>query len=112
MSQTLEAEVVEIDGKPPEPLHSRRPKPAEADRARSPFASFRSFDVPRSFRVTFDRRWWPVWLLLGLVIGILALALGLIAAIGLGLLSVCRLLTRRVVGSSLHRPSQTLRQRP
>lgn len=53
---TLEAEVLEIDGSPAPPREQAPPKRAE--------------DAWRSMRgrvVRLDRRWWPLWILLGIV---------------------------------------------
>ena len=68
MPETLEAEIIEIDGKPP--------PASEAD----PAGSFRR-EPPRWF--VLDRRWWPLWILLGafaLVVGVFAGAIYLVFA--------------------------------
>ena len=54
MPETIEAEVLEIDGSPPPPPREAEPEPA-----------WKSFPG-KVFRL--DRRWWPLWLLLGIVV--------------------------------------------
>lgn len=49
MPETLEAEIIEIDGRPPP---RSEPEPRGFHDA-----------MPRVLR--FDRRWWPLWILLG-----------------------------------------------
>jgi hypothetical protein len=67
--ETIEAEVLEINGGPPP-----QPQPAGAGRAE------RVRDAMRGKLVRLDRRWWPLWLLLGLVLGLVFLVIGLVAA--------------------------------
>ena len=62
MPETLEAEVIAIDGKPPEPT----PEPRDPRRTQG----HRAFHGFRGRVVKLDRRWWPLWLLLGLVFGV------------------------------------------
>ena len=64
MPETLEAEIVEIDGKPP-PRPEPRPEP-------------RGFGdgIPRVLRL--DRRWWPLWVLLGGVIVVAGAVFGVV----------------------------------
>jgi hypothetical protein len=67
--ETIEAEVLEINGGPPP-----QPEPAGAER------SARRWDAMRGKVVRLDRRWWPLWLLLGLVLGLVFLVVGLFVA--------------------------------
>jgi hypothetical protein len=56
---TIEAEVLEIDGSPaPSPP---QPRPSAQSRAEEAWRSMRGRVI------TFDRRWWPLWILLGIV---------------------------------------------
>ncbi|MFM2243896.1 MAG: hypothetical protein RLZ97_2752 [Verrucomicrobiota bacterium] len=72
MPETLEAEVIAIDGKPPEPApEPRDPRHTQGHRA------FHGF---RGRVLQLDRRWWPLWLLLGLVFGVFIIAFLILAA--------------------------------
>lgn len=62
MPETIEAEVLEIDGEAPAPS-------AEAPRR-----------GPRQFAVRLDRRWWPLWTVLAVVGVALMLTVGTILA--------------------------------
>ncbi len=64
MPETIEAEVLEIDGSPPPPPREPEPEPA--------WKSMRG----KVFRL--DRRWWPLWLLLGIVVFAFVAVFGLI----------------------------------
>ncbi|BCX49412.1 hypothetical protein HAHE_33200 [Haloferula helveola] len=68
MPETIEAEVIEIDGKPPEPA-------AAADDSASGGA-WGGFGRFRTLKL--DRRWWPVWVVLGIVVVGLAIVFGLL----------------------------------
>lgn len=61
---TIEAEVIEIDGSPP--LAPRVPEPEPA------------WKSMRGKVLRLDRRWWPLWLLLGLVVFAFVAVVGLI----------------------------------
>lgn len=81
MPETLEAEIIEIDGKPP------------PDSGSSTGGSFRP-DPGRVFQL--DRRWWPLWILLGavaLVVGVFVAAIYLVFA-------VIRLIFRLISGGA------------
>jgi hypothetical protein len=83
---TLEAEVLEIDGSPAPPPPPSSPRSAQS----------RAEDAWRSMRgrvVRFERRWWPLWILLGLV----AVALLLVVACFVGVFVV----VAKVIGSVL-----------
>jgi hypothetical protein len=66
---TLEAEVLEIDGKQPPPPH--QPEPSRHD---DPWQAMRGRVVK------LDRRWWPLWVLLGIIALGLALTVGVVVA--------------------------------
>lgn len=66
MSETIEAEVIEIDGKAPEPI----PQEQGSSGSRSERA--------RPMVLKLDRRWWPLWLVLGVVAVALIGTLGLV----------------------------------
>ena len=79
--KTLEAEIIEIDGKPPPASEAG---PAESFKPRRPW-------VPQ-----FDRRWWPLWILLGVVV----LAIGsLVGVLYLGF-TLIRSVLRLLFGSA------------
>jgi len=65
MPDTLEAEVIEIDGKAPEPAASQAGSGSYSERA-------------RQMVFQLDRRWWPLWLLLGVVAVALMLTVGVV----------------------------------
>lgn len=82
-TQTLEAEVVEIDGVAPIP-----PQQRQADPKNRSWQDWRSWQG----RVrTLDARWWPLWLILGII------ALSLVLTVGL-VLGVIILLVRITLG--------------
>jgi hypothetical protein len=68
---TIEAEVLEIDGKQPPAPHQPEP---EAPRRDDPWQAMRGRVIK------LDRRWWPLWVLLGIVALTLALTLGVVVA--------------------------------
>lgn len=65
MPETLEAEVIEIDGKAPEPAAAQSGPESYSQRA-------------RQLVFQLDRRWWPLWLVLGVVALALLLTVGLV----------------------------------
>ena len=70
MPETIEAEVIEIDGIVP-PKHSE----TEADAGSSSGRAARSM---RGAGFNLDRRWWPLWVLLGVLAVILLLTVGVV----------------------------------
>lgn len=68
MPETLEAEVIEIDGKAPEPASNQAGTESYSDRARQ-----------MVFKL--DRRWWPLWLVLGVVAVALLLTVGVVVGV-------------------------------
>lgn len=69
MPETIEAEVISIDGKPPEP--------APETGARSGSRGWGRERV-RGTLLRLDRRWWPLWMVLGIVMVGLAVVFGLV----------------------------------
>ena len=69
---TIEAEVLEIDGSPPPPPNVQEPK--FSSRSRAPWESLRGKVV------RLDRRWWPLWVILGGIALALALTVGVVIA--------------------------------
>ena len=70
MPDTIEAEVLEIDGSPP----ANPPEPEAAPRRDDPWQAMRGRVIK------LDRRWWPLWVLLGIVALVLALTVGVVVA--------------------------------
>lgn len=70
MPETIEAEVLEIDGGPP--------PQAQASPGGGPRGPWESM---RGKMIRLDRRWWPLWLLLGLLFGLLFVAIGLVVGV-------------------------------
>ncbi len=77
MPETLEAEIIEIDGKPP---------PVVDDEPAS------SSQTARPWMVRLDRRWWPLWVLLGAVAVVFGLVFGAIYVVFALIRSALRLL--------------------
>lgn len=81
----LEAEVIEIDGiaarGEPEPVRS---------------SSWRSAAHWQGRIKTFDKRWWPLWIILGLLVLILAVSIGLCIFVLLAALKVMRVLLQGI----------------
>ena len=73
MPDTIEAEVLEIDGGPPV---AAAPEPG-AERGGAAWGSVRG----RMLKL--DRRWWPLWVLLGILLCGLLLAAGALFVVGL-----------------------------
>ncbi len=65
MPETLEAEVIEIDGKVPEPAQQQEQSAGYSERA-------------RRMVLQLDRRWWPLWVVLGVAVVGLFLTIGVI----------------------------------
>lgn len=79
MPETLEAEVIEVDGKPP-PRPERNPEP-----------EVRGWGgMPRTIRL--DRRWWPLWILLGGLLLIAGVVFGTLYLIFAAIRGVLRFL--------------------
>lgn len=78
--ETIEAEVIEIDGAPP-------PEPAPRPDTKSGMPDWSGW---KARVLTLDRRWWPLWLLLGVVLVGLLLSVGLVVGLILGALRLVR----------------------
>jgi hypothetical protein len=72
MPETIEAEVIEIDGVVPLRASKKgsEPEPSSASRW--------SRDGMRGTIVNLDRRWWPLWLVLGVLAVVLAATVGVV----------------------------------
>jgi len=70
---TIEAEVLEIDGSPPPPPNVQEPK--YSHRPQAPWESLRGKVVG------LDRRWWPLWVFLGTIALALLLTVGVVIAV-------------------------------
>ena len=88
MPDTIEAEVLEIDGSPPPPPHEPEP-PRRAD----------PWQAMRGRVVKLDRRWWPLWVLLGIVALALALTVGVVVAAVVVVLKVVSGVFRFLIGA-------------
>ncbi len=73
-SPAIEVEVLEIDGSTPETTASRSP-------SAEPPPSSASWTQWQGRIRRLDRRWWPLWLLLGLVAFVLLVTLGLVVGL-------------------------------
>jgi uncharacterized membrane protein len=69
---TIEAEVLEIDGAPP-PAHQGQ-EPQENERSRS-------WKALQGKVLRLDRRWWPLWVLLGIVAFVVIMLIGSVVAL-------------------------------
>lgn len=72
MPETIEAEVLEIDGSPPPAPDPQQPRPGEGNGM--------PWDGLRGKVLTLDRRWWPLWGLLGIIALALVLTVGVVIA--------------------------------
>ncbi len=104
MPETIEAEVLEIDGQRPVPPPTREDKSRTHDHARNAWSSLQG----RVLRL--DRRWWPLWVVLGIfvvvVLGVLACVAAVVFTAFRILGGIVRLLTgsgRTASGGSLVR---------
>lgn len=87
--QAIEVEVVEIDGVAvdPRPLNGER-----ETRARVDWTSWQG-------RVKhLNARWWPLWLLLGIVVLLVVLVVGACLAVVFALWRICRAIIRGFAG--------------
>lgn len=90
MPETIEAEVIEIDGRVP-PQVAARDETAGAGSSR-----FRA--GMRGAVLNLDRRWWPLWVLLGVVAVVLAATVGVVLGACYLTLSLIRVFFRGLFG--------------
>ncbi|RYD63645.1 MAG: hypothetical protein EOP83_11665 [Verrucomicrobiaceae bacterium] len=88
MPDTIEAEVLEIDGKLPPPPH--QPEPT---RREDPWQAMRG----RVLKL--DSRWWPVWVVLGIIALALALTVGVAVAAVIVVFKVIGGVLRLLIGA-------------
>lgn len=99
MPDTIEAEVLEIDGKQPPPPHQPQP-PRRDDR----------WQAMRGRVVKLDRRWWPLWVLLGIIALGLVLTIGVVVAAVVIVFKIVSGVVRLLIGGGGggHRPGTSL----
>jgi hypothetical protein len=93
---TIEADVLEIDGSPP-------PSPREPEPA---------WKETRARVLRLDRRWWPLWVVLGLVVGAFIAVFGLVVAVFLIVAKVLGGILRFFAGGSAPRGGTGLSRTP
>ena len=100
---TIEAEVLEIDGGPPPPPELRD------DRSRGQASG--SWESLRGKVVRLDRRWWPLWVLLGILAVALLLTVGMVLAVVVAIAKLVGGILRFLAGGSPARPGTGLSRR-
>ncbi len=87
-SQAIEVEVVEVDGvtKPPQVERSEEKRPLENLRELQGRA------------LSLNSHWWPLWVLLGIIVVILALTVGVVFAIIFVIFRSLRGIKRALIG--------------
>ena len=93
---TIEAEVLEIDGSPP---------PAPSTPEREPEPVWKSM---RGKVLRLDRRWWPLWVLLGLVVFAFVAVIGVIFGAFLIVAKIIGAILRFLIGGSAPRGGSDL----
>jgi hypothetical protein len=91
--ETIEADVLEIDGSPP-------PAPQVRDAEPQPEPAWKSM---RGKVLRLDRRWWPLWVLLGLIAFAFVAVIGVIFGAFLIVAKIIGAILRFVVGGSAPR---------
>lgn len=87
----IEVEVVEVDGvAPAPPRESGGPRPA-------PGGTWQDWRHWQGKARTLDSRWWPLWVLLGIVALVLALTVGLVAGVLFLIVRLCVRLLRALL---------------
>lgn len=86
---TIEAEVLEIDGAPP-PVPQRQEQ-QENERSRS-------WKALQGKVLRLDRRWWPLWVLLGIVAFVVIMLVGSVVALLMGVAKVLGGILRFLTG--------------
>ncbi|QJE98149.1 hypothetical protein [Luteolibacter luteus] len=104
MPDTIEAEVLEIDGSPPPPAPDSR-------ESRRGWGSGMPWDGLRGKVVTLDRRWWPLWALLAVVAVALLLTVGVVVAVLVVLAKLIGGILRFLLGSPTRRTGASLSRR-
>lgn len=98
MPETIEADVLEIDGSPPPdspvPRHEAEPEPA--------------WKSMQGRVLKLDRRWWPLWVLLGILVFGFAVVFGLIFAVFWTVVKIIGAILRFLVGGSPRRGGSSL----
>lgn len=92
--QAIEVEVVEIDGLAP-PAKSAEPDDPQPDPQRQ-WQDWRSL---QGRVLQLDKRWWPLWILLGIVVLALVLTVGVVLGIVFLILRILRGLIRAIIGN-------------
>ncbi len=92
--ETIEAEVLEIDGSPPPAPQVQEPEPA--------------WKAMRGKVLRLDRRWWPLWVLLGVVVFAVVAVLGLLFGVVLLVTKLTGWILRPFFGSPARRGGATL----
>ena len=100
---TIEAEVLEIDGGPPPPPELRD------DRSRGQASG--SWESLRGKVVRLDRRWWPLWVLLGILAVALLLTVGMVLAVVVAIAKLVGGILRFLAGGSPQRSGADLSRR-
>jgi len=91
--EILEVEVIAIDGAPPPPPRSpekEKPRPMGMPDWRQLGAKL----------MKLDRRWWPLWVLLGLVVLSLVVVVGLFVAAAIVVAGLLRAFVRIITGGT------------
>jgi hypothetical protein len=88
-SQTIEVEVIEVDGVVPTDKFEPQ---TEAPPRRRPWQ-----DLGGRVR-KLDRRWWPLWIFLGIIAAVIVLTLGLVVGVVVVIYRILRGLFRAIFG--------------
>ncbi len=88
--ETIEAEIIEIDGAPP----PEQPPQSRAEGAGPDWSSWKTRVL------TLDRRWWPLWVMLGILLLGAFLVLGVVAGVVLIVFRLMRGIVRFLTGGS------------
>ena len=103
MPETIEAEVLEIDGSPPPAPDPQEPRSREGTGT--------PWDSLRGKVVTLDRRWWPLWVLLGVIALGLVLTVGVLVAVVVIVAKIVGGILRFVLGPSSRSSGSSLSRR-
>lgn len=100
---TIEAEVLEIDGSPPPAPGPQEPQSRQGAGA--------AWDSLRGKVIRFDRRWWPLWVLLGILALALLLTVGVVIAVFVVVAKLLGGILRFLTGGSPSRSGNDLSRR-